>query len=597
MPLRMDIVKSTSPLLQLDRVHKLALGGFAAMIIAYLVVLPASWAEAFEYTWSEPLFLVLLLGLLARASLRSTNHNARVFFGLVAAAFGIWLSIHLLWLVLPDGLADAENIVVDVVFLLFFATLAAVIELRFDARTDNSWIIKRVSAALGSVLLIFAVFGYFAIIPAVADEAPYETLLPLHAALEAYLAIRFLLVSLQADEPRWRLLYALFGAAFLLLVLADAMVFAYREQIVDYAPGNVANAAWYLWYPFAYVATAVDPLGQEKSLDTASSGTRYPNTNGLLVFGFSMPLIHAGGYALGLLGSEGRELRDLFIACWLIVIGASILFLYRFIYLRMDQLDQRRANAESKADQFEEQLKRELRIRSLGRLSSGLAHDFGNTMTALQMHAVAAERRVEQGEAAVAEFEGVHKSVEYAKNMVGQLKLFGAADERVDTEPVALVEEVERTLQLVRPSLPDGVSLTFNHTQTLEVLALPSMVHQVVTNYLHNAIDAVGDDGKIDLTAETREVSVRCRSCGEQLSGSYAVLTVSDSGLGISADMRETIFEPLVTTKPVGLGSGLGLSSVHGIMHKLGGHVGLTDSPTGGACFIAYFPLRKKAGR
>ncbi len=584
-------------LLQLDPVHKLALGGFAALIIAYLVVLPASWAEAFEYTWSEPLFLLLLIGLLARASLRSTSHNARAFFGLLTAGFSVWLSIHLLWLVLPDRLVDVEDVVIDVVFLIFFAILAATIELRFDARADNRWIIKRVSAALGSVLMIFAVFGYFAIIPAVADEAPYETLLPLHAALEAYLGIRFLLVSLQADEPRWRLLYALFGGAFLLLVLADIMVFVFREQIVDYAPGNAANAVWYLWYPLAYVATAVDPLGQEKPLDTTSSSEEYPNTNGLLLFGFSMPFIHAGGYALGLLGTDGRALRDLFIACWLIVIGASILFLYRFIYSRMDLLDKRRASAESKADQFEEQLRRELRIRSLGRLSSGLAHDFGNTMTALQMHAVAAERRAERGETANAEFEGVRRSVEYAKNMVGQLKLFGAADERVETEPVALVDEVERTLQLVRPSLPDGVSLAFSHAGTVDVLALPSMVHQVVTNYVHNAIDAVGDRGKIEVTAEPTEVSVSCSSCGDQLSGPYAVLTVSDSGPGVSAEMRETIFEPLVTTKPVGLGSGLGLSSVHGIMHKLGGHVGLTDSPTGGACFIAYFPLRKTAGR
>lgn len=584
-------------LLQLDRVHKLALGGFAAVVIAYLVVLPESWAQAFEYTWSEPLFLLLLLGLLVRAWLRSTSHNARAFFGLMTAGFGIWMSIHVLRLVLPDGLVDVENVVIDVVFLLYFAILAATIELRFDARADNRWIVKRVSAALGSVLLIFAVFGYFAIIPAVADEAPYETLLPLHMALEAYLAVRFLLVSLQADAPRWRLLYALFGAAFLFLVLADAMVFAYREQVVDYAPGSVVNAAWYLWYPFAYIATAVDPLGQEKFLDPASSSKRYPNTNGLLVFGFSMPLIHTGGYALGLLGSGGRELRDLFIACWLIVIAASILLLYRFIYLRMDQLDQRRASAESKADQFEEQLRRELRIRSLGRLSSGLAHDFGNTMTAVQMHAVAAERRAEQGEDAHAEFEGVRKSVEYAKHMVDQLKLFGAAEERVDTEPVELVDEVEQTLRLVKPSLCDGVSLTFSHADTLEVLALPSMVHQVVTNYVHNAVDAVGDRGQIDVFVEPTAVSGSCRSCGDQLTGRYAMLKVCDSGHGVSANMQETIFEPLVTTKPVGLGSGLGLASVHGIMHKLGGHVGLTDSPTGGACFIAYFPLRETAGR
>lgn len=584
-------------LLHLGRVHKLALGVFAALILAYLAVMPASWAESFEYTWSEPVFLVILVVLLARAWRRSTNHNARAFFGLLTIGFGLWLSIHLVGFAIPSEIIGAGKIISDVIFLVFFAVLAATIELRFDARSGSRWIIKRVSAALGGFLMVFAVFGYFSIVPAAVADTPYETLLPLHAALDAYIGIRFLLVSLQADGPRWRLLYALFGAAFLLVVMADILLLAFRAEVLAYAPGNVIDVAWYLWYPVAYVATAVDPIGSERPLDSTASSDDYPNTNGLLLFGFAMPLMHVSGYALGLLGTESRQLRDLFVACWLIVIAASILLLYRFIYSRIDMLDKRRAHAESKADRFEEQLRRELKLRSLGRLSSGLAHDFGNTMTALEMHAVAAERRVDRGEGAGAEFDGVRKSVEYAKNMVSRLKLFGAADERVDTERVSLISEVERTLDLVRPSLSDDVTLTFDHeSDDMVVQALPSMLHQVVTNYVHNAIDAVGDAGSIDVIAEYADVSDRCASCGDELAGRYVMLRVRDSGSGVSAAVRESIFEPLVTTKPVGLGSGLGLSSVHGIMHKLAGHVGLSDSPTGGACFIAYFPLNS-AGR
>lgn len=595
--MRTNTVKNRPVLLHFSPVHALVLGGFATLILAYLLVMPQGWVEAFEYTWSEPLFLLALIGLLARAWMRSASRNARSFFGLSAVGFGVWLSIHVLDFVLPGDVVESKNVIMDVIFLLHFAVFAAAIELRFDDRADNRWIIRRISAALGAVLTIFAVFGYFAIIPAVASDVPYETLLPLHTTFNTYLGVRFLLVALQSEEARWKLLYLLFGAAFLLIAVADAIVLGFRAGVLEYAPGSVVNVAWYLWYPAAYVATAVNPLGTEKPLDDRQSSDEYPNTNGLLVFGFSMPLIHVGGYALGLLGADGRQLRDLFVACWLLVIAACVVLLYRLIYSRMDVLDKRRASAETKADRFEEQLQRELRIRSLGRLSSGLAHDFGNTMTAMQMHAAAAERRVEQGEPADAEFEGVRKSVEYAKHMVDQLKLFGAAEERVETEPVELADEIGQTLQLIRPSLPDGVNLTFSHADTLEVLALPAMVHQVVTNFVHNAIDAVGDRGQIDVFAEPLAVSGSCRSCGDQLKGRYAMLKVCDSGPGVSADMRDTIFEPLVTTKPVGLGSGLGLSSVHGIMHKLGGHVDLTDCTAGGACFIAYFPLRETADR
>lgn len=583
--------------LHLGRVHRLALGGFAALILAYLVAMPAAWAESFEYAWSEPVLVAILVGLLARAWRRATSYSARAFFGLLAVGFGLWLSVYLIGFAVPREILGTDNIYSDVIFLVFFALLAATIELRLDTRTGSGWIVRRAAAALGAFLMVFAVFGYFAIVPAAVADAPYETLAPLHTTLDAYIGTRFLLASLQSDGPRWRLLYALFGAAFLLVALADGLVVAFREGVVIYMPGNVINVAWYLWYPVAYVATAVDPIGSETPLDSRPSSDDYPNTNGLLLFGFAMPLIHVGGYALGLLDPASRALRDLFVACWLIVIAASILSLYRFIYSRVDMLDKQRARAETKADQFEEQLRRELKIRSLGRLSSGLAHDFGNTMTALEMYAVAAERRAGRGETATAEFDGVRKSVDYAKNMVNRLKLFGAADERVDTEQVSLISEVQRTLDLVRPSLSADVTLTLNHdTDDIVVQALPSMVHQVVTNYVHNAVDAVGDAGNIDVIAEHADVADRCASCGEELAGRYALLRVCDSGPGVSETVREGVFEPLVTTKPVGLGSGLGLSSVHGIMHKLGGHVGLSDSPSGGACFIAYFPLQP-AGR
>ena len=584
-------MESKSALLKLDLAHKLALGAFAILILAYLVAMPRPYAETFEFHWSEPLFLLFLVALLVRSWRVATSRNARTFYGFLALGFGVWLSMHVLTFMTPEAYADADSLVNDVLFLAFFAMLAAIVELRFDQRTDKQWIIKHVSAALGGFLLVFAVFGYFAIIPAVVADAPYETLLPLHAALDAYLGVRFLTASLQADQPRWRALYAMLGSAFLLIVVADGLVLAFRAGVFEYAPGNLLNLAWYLWYPVAYVATAIDPLGAEKRLDETGGGEEYPNTNGLLLFGFAVPLIHVGGYSLGVLGLASRPLRDLFVACWLVVIAASILLLHRFIYSRLALLEQRRVTAETKADRFETQLKRELRIRSLGRLSSGLAHDFGNTMTALQMHAVAAERRAGEGEPATREFEGVRRSVEYAKNMVGQLKLFGAAEERIDTQPVSLVPEIEHTLHLVRPSLPDDVRLTFEDRDSPQVQALPSMVHQVVTNFVYNAIDAVGHRGRIAVTAEAADVSDRCGSCGDELSGRFAIIKVVDSGAGVSEDMKETIFEPLVTTKPVGLGSGLGLSSVHGIMHKLGGHVGLSNSAGGGACFIAYFPL------
>lgn len=580
------------PTLKLDAGHAATLVLLVSLLLAYLTVFPDAWQVRFDDLYGELIFLSLTNIMFARALLRANNRNVRMFWGLLLIAFGIWLLVQLTIWALPESLPARAELSKDIVFLIFFAALIATIELRLDQHADDRWLYRRAPAAIGGILLVVASFGYFVILPLAVGESGYESTLTLHAVFDGYIGLRFLAAAVQARDTPWRRQYALLGIGFVLLAGADLLAWAFTEGMFAYVAGSPLNLLWWAWYPVVIIATGVELRGTEKSLDDRSTEDEYPNTNALLFFGLSLPLIHVSGYALGLLDPDARLYRDLLVAFWLVAIGAVLFGLYRFIYGRIDVLQEKRADAETRALKFEQQLNRTLRLRSLGRLSSGLAHDFGNTMTALEMHAVTAERRVERGEPSKAEFEGVRNCIDYARNMVAQLKLFGAADERVDTESVSMADEVENTLELIRPSLPDGVSLSFSHGAAEgTVKARPSMLHQVVANYLHNAIDAVHESGTIDVIVEYADVSDRCRSCGNELQGRYAMLKVCDSGDGVSWHLAEHIFEPLVTTKPVGLGSGLGLASVHGIMHKLGGHVGLATSPTGGACFIAYFPL------
>lgn len=573
-----------------------ALGFFAVLMLVHVALFPAAWQEHFEIDYAEPLLLVLLFVMLIFAWLRAANSNVRIFYALVCIAFGCWVLINIIEIVAPDQTQESLQLEQDIIFLFFFAAIATAIELRLDTRTDDRWLLRRVSAAVGSVLLVFAVFGYFSIIPVVVSDRPYVSLLELHAVLDAYFGTRFIFAALQANERPWKMIYGLFGIAFLLITWADVLSLMYRYDVVSYMPGDLLNVSWFLWYPVAYLATGVVPPGTERSLDQPNTAGTYPDTTALLFFGTAMPLIHAVGYAAGWLMPAARQLRDVFIATWLVAIGVVLFGLYQFVHQRLKLLDRRRVLAENKADRIEEQLNRELRIRSLGRLSSGLAHDFGNTMTALEMHATAAEKRTQMGQRAPAEFDGVRKSIEYAKKMVNQLKLFGAADERIKSEVLALDTEVGRALELIRPALKPGAELNFRSSENaIPVKAQSAMIQQVVTNFVHNAIDAIGDDGQIDVSIEPATDTVTCHSCGEVVTDDFAILKVSDSGPGVGASVATIVYEPLVTTKATGLGSGLGLASVHGIMHKLGGHVGLSTSVLGGACFIAYFPLYRSS--
>lgn len=582
------------PIITLDYARKSALAFFALLMFLYLFVMPEVWQRQFDDYYFEPMLLTLLFALMLGAWQRAVNRSARMFFGLVCAAFSCWILVRIFMVALPDQAVDHLDLERDAIFQLFFAIFVAIIELRLDTRGDDQWILRRVSPAVGSALLVCAIFGYFAIIPAVAADEPYTWLLTLHAGFDAYIGLRFLIAAFQADEKTWKTIYALFGAAFVLITWADILLMLFESGVITYVPGSILNVTWYLWYPLLFIASGVVPVGAEKSLDAPKFADELPNTNGLLFFGIALPLIHAVGYAAGWLTPAARQLRDVFVATWLLVIVVVLFGLYQFIHRRLNMMERRRAAAEVKAGQFEEQLNRELRIRSLGRLSTGLAHDFGNTMTALEMHATAAEKRMELGDSAEAEFDGVRKSVRYAKKMVAQLKLFGAPQERVETRVLALSEEVKKTLDLIMPSLKMQTKIELRGGESDSfVRAEPAMVHQVVTNYVYNAIYAIGDDGLIEVSIDEHHVSGLCRSCGELLNGRFALLSVCDSGPGVSDLVAEHVFEPLVTTKPTGLGSGLGLSSVHGIMHKIGGHVGLMNGSLGGANFVAYFPLSK----
>ena len=280
----------------------------------------------------------------------------------------------------------------------------------------------------------------------------------------------------------------------------------------------------------------------------------------------------------------------MFVATWIALVSALFYGLYFLVRDKVGAIDQERAVAESKAERFEDQLNRELRLRSLGRLSAGLAHDFGNSITAIAMYAGLIDKKSQRGEAVGEEVQGLREGVGYAQDLVGKLKVFGSYGDQVSTQPLDFGDEVRRTVEIIRPSLAKGIELVFEERATdMSVLAEATMVHQVVTNFVYNAADAMPEGGRIDVEVDCIDVDSRCASCGELFAGRFVQLTVCDTGPGVNPALSERVFEPLISTKPLGKGSGLGLSTVHGVMHSIGGHVGLVNRSRGGAAFSACF--------
>ncbi len=589
-PLLQETIK-VSRLFALDRYAKFGLGFYLLLMVVRFAALGPESQIFFDTYLAEPFLLGTLALLLGHRIHQSTDVSFRLFYSFVLAGFAAWLSVSLLHIGDTDLQSASIQLLRDILFMLFSAAIVVAIELRPDTYKTEFWLRRRSLHALGGFLLVYAAFSYFAIVPLYSGVVGYETPYALYAAVDLFLAMRFFTAVAQADNSTWRRTYAYFGVIFLLIVAADVLAFVYRNAVLDYVPESLANIVWYLWYPVAYFAAGDPPARSTQPARQTDSQVLDSATGGLLIFGLALPLIHVTGYGLSCFDSQLRDARVLLVAAWIELITLLFSGVYHFVTRHLSKLDCERTLAEEKASKLENQLEREVRLRLLGRLSAGLAHDFGNSLFAISTHAKAVADRHRNGTPLENSLAGLKQAIHYAQELVTKLSMAGAADRTIPAVVFDIRDEVEQAIGVIAPSL--GVNTKLHYTSKPEpimIRAERSMVRQVLTNFIYNAVDAIEEHGNIEVSIDVYPVRLRCSSCGEDVSGEFAVLTVTDDGPGIDSTVKDNIFEPLITTKPLGKGSGLGLAMIHAIMHRIKGHVGMRSAPRQGSSFSAYFP-------
>jgi signal transduction histidine kinase len=232
------------------------------------------------------------------------------------------------------------------------------------------------------------------------------------------------------------------------------------------------------------------------------------------------------------------------------------------------------------------------KLESLGTLAGGIAHDFNNILAAIRGNADLAAEDVGPDHIAAESLEEIRKASARASELVRRIMAFGRPRE-VRQEVVDLGAVVGEVLKLLRSTLPAGISLRKNFADaTPHVLADAGQIHETIVNLTTNAAYAIGPRaGSIEYRLEPVQVGSKlARSIPGMHDGRYARLTVSDSGCGMNAATLERIFDAFYTTKPVGQGTGLGLSMVHGTMRSHGGAVTVKSTPGKGSSFALYFP-------
>lgn len=251
-----------------------------------------------------------------------------------------------------------------------------------------------------------------------------------------------------------------------------------------------------------------------------------------------------------------------------------------------------RLRAQEEKERLQEQLRHAQKIESIGRLAAGIAHDFNNLLTPILGYADMLSRFLEEGTPERRQAEDICKAALKAKDLVEQLLAF-SRDQTVSFESVDLGKTVKAFYDMFRRSLPPSIELRVTlPTTPVWIKADSKQIERVLLNLTANARDAMPKGGSLSVLLEQRTFHHESDMPAVGLKpGTYAVLTVADTGMGMDRETIQRIFEPFFTTKPFGKGAGLGLSIVYGIMENHGGKILVSSIPGVGTAFEIYLPV------
>ena len=244
----------------------------------------------------------------------------------------------------------------------------------------------------------------------------------------------------------------------------------------------------------------------------------------------------------------------------------------------------------------EEQLRQSQKIEAIGQLTAGIAHDFNNLLLGMLGYTELAQAEVDANGPAAGHLRSVEASARRAAALTGQLLAFGRR-QTLQPRPLELNALVSETVEMLRRVLGERIEelVTVLEPDLDPIQADPGQMQQVLLNLALNARDAMPDGGT--LTIRTRNAKVFADDPRDLAPGPYVVLSVEDAGCGMTPAVTDRIFEPFFTTKGVGEGTGLGLSSAHGIIKQSGGHIEVASEAGEGSSFHSYLPALPAAAR
>ncbi len=244
---------------------------------------------------------------------------------------------------------------------------------------------------------------------------------------------------------------------------------------------------------------------------------------------------------------------------------------------------------------LEQQLLQAQKMEAIGQLAGGIAHDFNNILTAIIGYGSLLQMEMTKDDPLSTYVTNILSSAERASNLTQALLTF-SRKQIISSKPVNLNEVIRVLEKLLSRLIGEDIELTVDLTdKNLTIMADPTQIEQVLLNLVTNSRDAMPEGGSLIISTDL--VNFDCdfiTTNGYGKPGSYAMISIKDTGHGIDGKTKEKIFEPFFTTKDVGKGTGLGLSMVYGIIKQHDGYINLYSEPDkadNGTIFMIYLPI------
>ncbi len=250
-----------------------------------------------------------------------------------------------------------------------------------------------------------------------------------------------------------------------------------------------------------------------------------------------------------------------------------------------------RKHAEDEKAKLQDQLFEARKMEAVGQLAGGVAHDFNNMLGIILGHAEMGMDQVDPSQPLYADLDEIRKAAHHSAELTRQLLAF-ARKQIASPKMLDLNDTVAGMLKMLFRVLGEHISLSWKPAAFLWPIRIdPAQVDQILTNLSANARDAINGEGALTIETANRMFDERDSAAHPGITpGEYVMLSVNDTGPGMDKDTLAHIFEPFFTTKEVGKGTGMGLSSIYGIVKQNNGFIDVESEPGKGTTFKIYLP-------